>query len=297
MLLLAVCLGLLIAPPCYNTWARGALESYVAQAPRGPDGVLLGGAPVRIDRGRPRACLLLHGFMGTPADFGELPQAIERAGWDVCAPLLPGHGTDPRDLESLTADAMLEGVEAELADLQRRHEQVVVVGFSLGGALGLLLAEQHDADGLVLVNPFFQTTYKLYYVLPPRWWNALLRGTVDYVVRPGGIVRVNRPEAKKQILVYRVVPTRAVQEVFELGDRARSAQPRDMPMLMLLSKDDRTASPSLSREVYDRTTLTRKTIRSFDRSDHILLRDYDREETIAEILQFLHEIQAAQDKP
>ena len=286
--LLAICLVLLIAPPCYNAWARRRLRQYVSTAGREPgSGILRGAAPVRIEHGRRRACLLLHGFMGTPADFGGLAKALDAAGWDVHAPLLPGHGTDPRDLEGLTADDMIEGAEAELIALRERYGEVVVVGFSMGGAIALMLSERHDASGLVLINPFFKTTHKVYYVLPPRWWYALLSGSVDYVVRPAEVVNVNRREARPHIIAYKVIPTCAFGEAFEVAGRARSAEPRDVPVLVLLSEDDATASPSASREVYDRISVTTKALKTFRRSNHILLWDYDREEAIEAILEFV----------
>jgi carboxylesterase len=285
VVLLAICLVLLIAPPCYDAWARRRLREYVSTAQREPAGnILRGGAPVHIDRGRQRACLLLHGFMGTPADVGELPQALDGAGWDVHAPLLPGHGTDPRDLEGLTADDIITGAEAELIALRGRYPQVVVVGFSLGGAIALILSERHDAAGLVLINPFFKSTYRLCYVLPPRCWYALLTPLVDYVVRPPGIVNVNRREARVHIIAYKVVPSGAFGEAFEIADRAASSQPRDVPLLMLLSEGDCTASPSAARRIYDRVSTARTELKTFHRSNHLLLWDYDREEATEAVL-------------
>ena len=65
--------------------------------------------PVSIERGRRRACLLLHGWLSSPADFADLPGALDRAGWDVYAPLLPGHGTACEDLDGMSAEDMLAG--------------------------------------------------------------------------------------------------------------------------------------------------------------------------------------------
>jgi alpha-beta hydrolase superfamily lysophospholipase len=44
------------------------------------------------DRG---ACLLIHGFTGTPWDVRPLGEALSAAGISVQAPRLPGHGTTP----------------------------------------------------------------------------------------------------------------------------------------------------------------------------------------------------------
>jgi carboxylesterase len=291
--LLVICLVFLIVPPCYDSWALRRLNDYVSTAEREPTGgVLRGGAAVQIDRGRRRACLLLHGFMGTPADFGELPQALDDAGWDVHAPLLAGHGADPRDLEGVTADDMIRAAEAELAALRERYTQVALVGFSMGGAMTLILSEEHDADGVVAVNPFLKSTYRLRYVLPPRWWYAVLGPLVDYVARPAGLVNVNRPEARAGIVAYEVVPSQSFGMAFEMADRAAASRPRDVPLLMLLSERDGTASPSAARRLYERMPTAGKELVTFDRSDHLLMLDYDREAATEAVLGFLGRIDA-----
>src|SRR5215470_1737870 len=57
------------------------------------------------DRG---ACLVIHGFTGTPWDVRPLGEALSRAGIAVQAPRLPGHGTTPAAmLEARAPDALL----------------------------------------------------------------------------------------------------------------------------------------------------------------------------------------------
>jgi len=183
----------------YNVWARKVLVRRMLAAPREPGtDILLGGGPVLIERGRERACLLVHGFMGTPADFGELPAALDESGWDVHAPLLPGHGTDPRRLAAVSAEETIAAVARHLTALRGRYR-----------------------DGLVLVNPYFRSRYLARYVLPPRWWHRILSPFVGYVVRPRWMINVRRREAWPRIVCYRVIPARAFAEVFAIADRAR----------------------------------------------------------------------------
>src|SRR5438552_16548749 len=46
----------------------------------------------------PDACLLLHGLTGSPAEVRPVGEALAKAGFRAVGPLLPGHGTTPRDL-------------------------------------------------------------------------------------------------------------------------------------------------------------------------------------------------------
>ncbi len=80
-------------------------------------------------------------------------QRFVEAGFNVEAPLLPGHGTQWTDMRGITWQHWLDSLRAPLADLQSRCTHVFVFGLSLGGGLLLLLAsEVPSISGLILVN-------------------------------------------------------------------------------------------------------------------------------------------------
>ncbi len=293
VLLLAVCVALLLVPACYNAWARRTLERRMSTAAREPGtDILLGGGPITIDRGRPRACLLVHGFMSSPADFGDLPEALDRAGWDTYVPLLPGHGTDPRRLEGLRADQMIGGIERELLRLHERYPRLVLVGFSIGGSIAVILSGRHLLEGVVLVNPYFASSYLPRHVLPPRTWHRVLSPFLDYAVRGSDVASVNRPEGASRLVCYRVIPTEAFGEVFAIADRARQCGPADVPLLVLVSEGDATASPRATMRFYETADVSRKTLVTFGRSDHVLLLDYDHQDAVGRIIGFLEALEA-----
>lgn len=293
VVLLATCAFLLVGCPIYDAWALRELDRSMAAAEREPGTPYLkGGAPVSIDRGRDRVCLLLHGFGGTPADFGALPQALDGAGWDVWAPLLPGCGTDPRVLKDTTAEDIIDGAAEELTRVRARYRKVVVVGFSLGGAVATILAEEDSPDALVLVNPYYRVRYMAYYVLPPRAWHRLLSPMVTCVVKPAGTMPVKRPEGRDSIVNYDVVSMNAISAALRIADRARLASPGGMPVLMLVSEGDRVVSPAAVRAKYEELDVSEKYLFPFRRSDHLLMVDYDREAATDEVLRFLDIVDA-----
>ena len=55
-----------------------------------PGAFVLGGGPV--------GCLLIHGFASSPPEMRPLGDFLHQRGITVSAPLLPGHGTVPEDL-------------------------------------------------------------------------------------------------------------------------------------------------------------------------------------------------------
>lgn len=275
-------------------WVGSAGRTAVRESaalPRDPQtGIMRVAEPLRIDRGRAGACLLLHGWISTPADFGNLPQALDGAGWDVYAPLHPGHGTTPADLDGLTAEELLHAARAHHAELRARYEKVVLIGFSMGGTMATILAGEQLPDKLVLVAPFYGVTYRWYFVLPPRWWGALLSPFVRYVKRSERLTRVNRPGARGEILAYGAFPVSAVRALFAL--RRRAVRGTDlsglrMPVLLVYSSGDEASSPSAMEEFFDRLPARVKRKAAFVRSNHHILHDYDADEAARAITSFL----------
>ncbi len=258
-------------------------------------GIMVGAAPVRIERGRSRACLLLHGWMSAPADFGGLPAALDEAGWDVHAPLAPGHGTHPSSLQGVSAQAVLTAAMAEYNALCARYPHVAVVGFSAGGSAATVLAAERPPDALVLIAPFCGVTHKWYYVLPARWWSAVLSPFVRYVARPPGMSRVNRPEGRAEIVAYSAFPADAACTSFALSDAARQADLSRLttPLLVVYSEGDEVSSPRAIERLFDRLPEGAKRKLVFGRSNHHILHDYDRDEATRAIVEFLSESAAS----
>jgi carboxylesterase len=259
--------------------------------PRNPEtGVILGAEPVRIDRGRTGACVLLHGWITTPADFGDLPLALDRGGWDVYAPLHYGHGTSPLELDDVTADMLLSVARRHYRRALQRYDRVVLIGFSMGGCIATLLAAEAPPDALVLIAPFYGVEHKWYYILPARWWNALLTPVISYVKRPSGSVQVNRPEGRDEVIAYSTFPTACTSALFEL--RRRVVEETDfarltMPVLLVYSTGDDVCSHEAADEVLDRMPSAEKEEIVFDRSNHHIFHDYDRQEAVEQIAGFV----------
>ena len=101
-------------------------------------------------RGRPGA-LVLHGLTGSTQSVDGLRVALEGAGFEVEAPMLPGHGTSPEDLSGCGWDDWTAAAEGAYGRLAR---PVVVVGLSMGGGLAAGVCARHpEVRGLAVVNP------------------------------------------------------------------------------------------------------------------------------------------------
>ncbi|MGZ8484968.1 MAG: alpha/beta hydrolase [Candidatus Binatia bacterium] len=120
------------------------------------------------------AALLLHGFPGTPAEMRPLGTVLRDAGWTVHGLMLPGLGADFARLEERNFHDWADAATHAMAELKRKHSVVILVGYSMGGALALHTALEQRPAGLVLLAPFWSFG---------EGWLRMLWPVVNFLVR------------------------------------------------------------------------------------------------------------------
>lgn len=286
-------LAMLLAFSCaiYSCTAKLRLEDEIREAERLPgSNIIAGTEPMTLPGESGRACLLVHGWSGSRIDFNDLGERLQREGLTVRLMLLPGHGTTAREMAATNADDLIGAVTAEFDALRAEHDQVAVVGFSMGGALSTLLAAERPVFRLVLVAPYYSVTYRLFYILPAETWNQLLSPFLPWVIKGENMVQVNKPEAVGKIFTYGVVATHAVSVLSEIGHRAGDPVVLSRvacPALMLHSRGDRAADPAAAESAFGKMGSSEKQILWFNDSNHHILWDYDAETAARRIVEFL----------
>ena len=279
----------------YNGTASLLVTRWDNTAERDSDtGILLGAEALDLGpRDAEAAVVLVHGFVGASNNFWELPRRLADSGYRVRAMRLPGHGLSPRDFAKTPGDEILAAVQAEVRLLRDQHARVFLVGHSMGGALGTLVASTENVDGLILGAPYYGITYHWYYVLPPELWITLTGPFVPWVYKGNAFICVKRPEAKAEILSYRWIPAKGSRTLVELGRRANAQDTLakvSCPVLVLHGRDDQAASPRASQKAFEALGSQSKKLVWLENSDHHIFWDYDRERVVEEILQFLDSI-------
>ncbi len=112
---------------------------------------------------KPPLVFLIHGFMGHPREFEPLVHFLESNGLDTHCVCLPQHGDFPGNLAETSWAAFLERCHQELLECQKHYEVIHLVGFSLGGALSLLLS-RHCPEAFKTVT-LISAPYKMVYNL------------------------------------------------------------------------------------------------------------------------------------
>jgi carboxylesterase len=285
-------LGLCAAFLMWNGGLAGTCAAKEARMQRDPaTGIIVGAEPRDLGPAdSTRAALLVHGYVGCGRDFGELPERLAAQGWRVRVMLLPGHGTRARELSKQTPDSQYMAVKEELIRLKAKHKTVVLVGFSMGGALSVLAAGEEKPDALVLAAPYFGVTHHWYYGLHPETWAKLTCGPIRWVYKGKLFLQLNRRENADKVISYAVFPTHAAVMLAGIGERAKTPEALGAvkcPVLMLHSPHDKAASPKEAEKAFKRIGSTDKRLVWFERSNHHLFWDYDNEQVLSEITSFL----------
>lgn len=217
--------------------------------------------------GGENAALLIHGFPGTAAETRPLATILHEAGWTTRGLLLPGFGPGIASLADRSAEEWLAVVVEETAELKRRFRRVVLIGFSMGGALALQAAARTPVDGLALLAPFWKVDSRLFGVLWPVVSRVFPRFKPFGIIKPDfddpelrrGIEQfmpgmdLDDPEVREAMLSFEA-PMSMLRQVIGAGRAAYAATPAipPTPALILQGRSDELVRPHCTRQMMAR---------------------------------------------
>ena len=212
--------------------------------------------------------LLVHGFTGSPASMRPWANYLNKIGYTVRVPILPGHGTKPEDLNQVKWQEWPEKVESELAELRKTCGKVFICGLSMGGGTTLNVATRHSdkITGIILVNPMIHVPAigpGLAFILS-RFQR--FRKSVGNDIKMPGVTEFG----------YDALPTRGIHQLLIMLKitRAKLVEIK-IPLLLLHSKDDHTLPVSNSNIVMKEIGSLSKQRIELTNSYHVATLDYD----------------------
>jgi carboxylesterase len=222
--------------------------------------------------------LLIHGFIATTATMRGLGESLHARGYTVLAPLLPGHGTAPADLNRQRWQDWTNAVTLAYHELASQCDLVFVCGSSMGGLLSLYLASEQPVTGLCLYAPAVKTP------APRQLVARALAPFIPYLTNP--VSPANDVTARWS--GYAVTPLRAVVELGKLQRETRRRLSRlHQPMMILLGRHDRQIDPRSGEIIIAETHAADKELHWLENSGHSLPIDQDRERVAQLTAQFI----------
>ncbi|GAB3286622.1 alpha/beta fold hydrolase [Sinomonas notoginsengisoli] len=204
--------------------------------------------------------VLCHGFSGSPSSIQPWAEGLAARGFHIESPLLPGHGTDWRDLEKRRWREWTERFEQACVAISARTDLLFVAGLSMGGAIALHTAARlgtaenrtispgHSAPGpvvgIAVVNPALG-----FYDQRVRFIGAYRL----FMRTTGPIEEADAPPPMGDEGDYSRTPITAVHELKRLFAATDRALPRvTAPLIVFKSDVDPVVPPSSLRRIMDR---------------------------------------------
>ncbi len=237
--------------------------------------------------------LLLHGWTGTRTMMRPLIEPLHSLDVPTRMPALRGCEEGSADaLLKVTWQDWLEDGRLALLDLLGEVDKAIIVGHSMGGMIALSLAADYpqDVDSVVtagtpgrMLTPFApgNALYPLF-MLIWRFIPTYNKGQLAYA----------DPSAEQLDDSLRVVPTVAIKQLFDfIRQQDRYLPGVKVPLLILQSRADTNCAPDSVDILIDRTSTPKedKRIVWFEKSEHGMFLDSEREQVIAEVLRFIQE--------
>lgn len=182
-----------------------------------------------LNEKKSKGILLVHGLGDSPYYFSDIAQELSKQGFLVRVLLLPGHGSRPADLLSVSSKTWVRLVDIQINALKAQVDNVYLGGFSTGANLVTSAALVDDAiKGLVLFSPAFKAKTKLARFSPILpWYEPWLW--------------LKSPNRMKNIARYSPVPSNAFAQYYYTSRDVQNQLEQyvfSKPVFMVLSETD-----------------------------------------------------------
>ena len=231
--------------------------------------------------GGPIGVLLLHGLTATVAEIRPLAQLLHAQGYTVAGPLLPGHGTQPEELNKVSWRDWTETAEASYHHLATVCDHVFIGGESTGAVIALYIASKYpEIAGVLAYAPAIKLGISTANLLR-------LYASVPFLES----IPKEDPDSHPLWQGYRVNPLWGVVELIRLGGEVRSRLGQiEQPMFIVQGRNDTTISPDSGDIILEGISSELKEQHWMEESGHVVILDDEREAIAALTMQFMEKV-------
>lgn len=184
----------------------------------------------------PYGALLIHGLFDSPFTMQEISSSLQSSGIPSKAILLPGHGTKPEDLLTISYHDWVENVRFGVESMLKEVDKLILIGYSTGAALAVYHAlEDERIAGMVLIAPAIKIKAPIRVIKAVQQIKALFGQDRNWILKA----------IEDDYVKYRSISYNATLQVTLLAKQntiKHARQSLDCPMLMIISDADETIS-------------------------------------------------------
>ncbi|HEC91269.1 MAG TPA: alpha/beta fold hydrolase [Alphaproteobacteria bacterium] len=204
--------------------------------------------------------LLVHGFLASPAELAQYGRRLHAQGLSVMGVRLAGHGTSPWDLKERAWKDWLRSVRRGYRILSAYVERIVMVGFSAGGALALLLASERPEklSGVAAVStPVIYRNRKLAFVPLLHGINKLS----SWIPSFEGFMPFIENDSEHPHINYFNIPVQGLYQLRLMTDELQNRLAKvKSPVLIIQGEGDLVVDPKSAKIIHGKLASTDKTL-------------------------------------
>ncbi len=219
-----------------------------------------------------KSVLLIHGYTGSPHDMRYLGERLQKAGYLVSIPRLPGHGTCLDDFLETGAEEWLRRSADAWLELETFAKPQYLAGLSMGGILAVILASSFRPEGLALAAPALMTSNPLLSLTPFLKHFVKKRHKSE-------VERYDDPDLDYLSREYWSVTTpSSAAELYRLQKLGRKLLPRvSAPTLTIVSENDHSVPAAVGPYIDSRISSVEKEVMILKESPHVVVNDCEKE--------------------
>ena len=263
------------------------------------------------------AVLMIHGFAASPVELQPLAEYL-KTDFDIYAPILPGHKTNIEDFDKQKYTDWLKFSEKIYTRLLEEYSKVVLLGFSMGGTIGLYLSTKKapyklitlsspinflDADfAKIILADWKKTNLSLSMILneikeiskkephadkaTPAKMKLVINNIYKKVIKD---FNIENEDMKGFVDTYNQISYNAIQEIFKLVKYVKTqASKVNSDILIIHSKKDYLIPISNSKEILNSVSSNNIELFILEESGHQIMIDKEHDIVFRKVKEYIN---------
>jgi carboxylesterase len=230
-------------------------------------------------KGGNRAVLMLHGFTGNSADVRMMGRFLSEKGYTCHAPIYKGHGVEPEELVHTGPDDWWQDVTKAYEYLKNEgHDEIAVVGLSIGGVFSLKLGYTVPVKGIVpMCAPMYIKSEEVMY-----------RGVLAFAREYKKLEGKTDDQIESEMKEFEKTPMNTLKATQELiADVRANVDMVYAPLFVVQARHDHMINPDSANIIYNTAESIQKDLKWYEESGHVITFDKEKDQLHEDVYAFL----------